>query len=286
MSDRQLRSGITNPRTGNKRLLSFDGLPPSGNSKPKKRRKVEYRCVRCGQNKPSRSFPRTNPTTRCDHDINTCKECLQAWVDTQIRDDLLVAGVRDHISYRLRCPECPELIQAADIRAIATPRMYRMFALSVRSRTAGPHTRWLWCQNSGCGDGGIAWPRTGQVLKYCRRCNFPSCLSCSQGHRGETCAAYHARIQNPVEGEDESLELIGQLTRPCPRCGLRIEKNGGCPHMHCKYFPISHWLILTIQVQIATMIGDGSNWVLQITNDNSTDSLLYLSCTKRHRGTK
>lgn len=104
MSDRQLRSSITNPRTGNKRLLPFDGFTPSRNSKPKKRRKVEYRCVRCGQNKPSRSFPRTNPTPRCDHDINTCKECLQAWVDTQIRDDLLVAGVRDNRSYRLRCP--------------------------------------------------------------------------------------------------------------------------------------------------------------------------------------
>jgi hypothetical protein len=239
MSDRQLRSSITNPRTGNKRQLSFDGLPPSGNSTSKKLRKVGYRCVRCGQNKPSRSFPRRKPSPRCNHNTNTCKECLQAWVDTQIRSDLLMADVRDNRSYRLRCPECPELIQAADVQAIATPEMYRMFDLSVRSCTAGPHSRWFWCQNPECENGGIAWPRRAEVFN-CRMCNVPSCLSCSQGHPGETCAGYHARIQNPVEGEDESLELIRQLTRPCPGCGMGIEKDGGCSRMRCKYFSRSH----------------------------------------------
>jgi hypothetical protein len=124
MSDRQLGSSITDPRTGNKRQLSFDGLPLSGNSTPKKRRKVEYRCVHCGQNKPSRSFPRTNPSPQYIHDINTCKECLQAWVDTQIRDGLLVLDARENPSYGLRCPECSELIQATDVQAIATPEMY------------------------------------------------------------------------------------------------------------------------------------------------------------------
>lgn len=240
MSDQQLRSSMTNPITGNKRQLSFDGLPPSGNTTPKKRRKAGHRCVRCGRNKPSRSFPGTNPSPRCNHDINTCKECLQAWVDTQIRDDLLVADVGDNSSYRLRCPECPELIQAADVRAIATPEMYWMFDLSVRSSTAGPHSRWLWCQHHECEDGWIAWLQRGQVLQDCPTCDLPSCLTCSQGHPGETCAFYHARIQNPVEGEDESIELIRQSTRPCLHCGVRVERNGGCSQMRCKYVLRSH----------------------------------------------
>ena len=214
MSDRQLRSSSTNPRTGNKRQLSFDGLPPSGSSRPKKRRKVEYRCVRCGQNKPSRSFPETTPSPRCIHDIHTCTECLQAWVDTQIRDDLLVVDVRANGSYGLRCPECPELIQAADVQAIATPEM---------------------CRNPGCEHGRIPWPYM-RYFSQCPRCNFRSFLSCSPGHLGETCAAYNARIQNPVEREDESLELIGRLTRPCPYCGFRVERNGGCANMICKYY--------------------------------------------------
>jgi hypothetical protein len=259
MSDRQLRSSMTNPRTGNKRRLAF-GLPLSGNSTPKKRRKVGYRCVRCGQNKPTRSFPRRKPSPRCNHKTNTCKECLQAWVDTQIRDDLLVG---DNRSYRPRCPECPELIQAAGVEAIATPEMFWMFCLSVRSRTAGPHSRWFWCQNPKCEEGRIAWPRRGNGF-YCDECDFRSCLSCSQGHPDDdTCAAYHARIQNPVEGEDESLELIRQLTRPCPHCDIRIEKDGGCSKMHCKYLLMSHWPILTIQVQTAIMNGSGrSKWAL------------------------
>ena len=38
-------------------------------------------------------------------------------------------------------------------------------------------------------------------------------------------------------GQDADMEArkIKQLTtKPCPKCGTRIEKNGGCPHMSCK----------------------------------------------------
>ena len=33
--------------------------------------------------------------------------------------------------------------------------------------------------------------------------------------------------------EAKARKLKHQTTRPCPRCGVRIEKNGGCPHMTC-----------------------------------------------------
>ena len=35
--------------------------------------------------------------------------------------------------------------------------------------------------------------------------------------------------------DDGSKELIEKTTKPCPKCGVRIEKNGGCRAMHCQY---------------------------------------------------
>lgn len=33
--------------------------------------------------------------------------------------------------------------------------------------------------------------------------------------------------------ELRSAQLIAEITKPCPRCGIRIEKTGGCRHMTC-----------------------------------------------------
>lgn len=37
------------------------------------------------------------------------------------------------------------------------------------------------------------------------------------------------------KAEDEEARKLKQMTtKPCPKCGVRIEKNGGCPHMTCR----------------------------------------------------
>ena len=33
--------------------------------------------------------------------------------------------------------------------------------------------------------------------------------------------------------EIENVQTIEKCTKPCPSCGVRIEKNGGCQHMNC-----------------------------------------------------
>ncbi|XP_076964674.1 E3 ubiquitin-protein ligase parkin-like [Callospermophilus lateralis] len=48
-----------------------------------------------------------------------------------------------------------------------------------------------------------------------------------QAYRVNERAAEHARW------EEASKETIKRTTKPCPHCGVPLEKNGGCMHMKC-----------------------------------------------------
>jgi hypothetical protein len=44
----------------------------------------------------------------------------------------------------------------------------------------------------------------------------------------------NTKVYEIIEIEDaNSKELINSITKACPKCHVRIEKNGGCDHMHC-----------------------------------------------------
>lgn len=74
-------------------------------------------------------------------------------------------------------------------------------------------------------------------------CSF---ISCSRHnvpwHEGETCNEFDARLAVQNKDHDKgSKKEVKRITKACPKknCRLRIDKNGGCQHMTCK-FPDSY----------------------------------------------
>ena len=74
----------------------------------------------------------------------------------------------------------------------------------------------------------------------CSLCGFEFCVACDLlPHAPASCslvARWEQRggfVDTGREEEAEARRLKHLTTRPCPRCGVRIEKNGGCPHMTC-----------------------------------------------------
>ena len=68
----------------------------------------------------------------------------------------------------------------------------------------------------------------------CPLCSAQACVPCNRPwHEGETCTEYRARTKDRFEEEDQALRTIGKVTKKCPGCGKRIERNGGCPRMIC-----------------------------------------------------
>lgn len=68
----------------------------------------------------------------------------------------------------------------------------------------------------------------------CNHCSFRACARCDRPyHDGETCTAYQARIKDRLDEENKALAAVKKFSRPCPGCGKNIQRNGGCPSMHC-----------------------------------------------------
>ncbi|KAJ4343449.1 hypothetical protein N0V87_000215 [Didymella glomerata] len=200
MSTRQLRSQLKDPKTGEKRKLDFGELGEGGPPRQRpKRPQVLYHCLSCLVDMPSRSFHDYNPSPDCEHLINTCKECLSGWVDTQIDQNLAVMDKKDNTVFGIKCPECSASMQSLNVRAVASREMYELFVKQQRNHLAETTPGWFWCQN--------------------RR----------------------------VDEEDKSLVTIRRASKPCPGCGIRIEKNGGCDHMGCRKCGISWNWCTTIQ---------------------------------------
>ena len=88
----------------------------------------------------------------------------------------------------------------------------------------------------------------------CLHCEFTFCRRCQENWHPQIQCPKEEIIQNIIQNRDndqqppplnkielkkllleiDNIQLIEQCSKPCPSCNVRIEKNGGCQHMHCR----------------------------------------------------
>lgn len=72
----------------------------------------------------------------------------------------------------------------------------------------------------------------------CPYCEYKSCLECYRPwdtHDGVNCD--EAKKSEDAKSE-ATLKKMG--AKPCPNCGINIQKDGGCDHIKCKFFVSYH----------------------------------------------
>ena len=211
----------------------------------KKRKPARYHCKICDTNRKNKFFPKYNPSAECDHEINTCKSCLQKHVDIRIKNANTTTTSDEKKTLGIACPEegCAAIVRSVNIELATTLTMHARFETLERTYEASRTAGWRWCLNPNC-DAGQAhdsiskedWENTKENICVCTKCGERACIPCNRPyHKGESCEAHQYRIKDRVKEEDESLELIKDLTRPCPHCSTDIEKDGGCDSMLCKW---------------------------------------------------
>jgi hypothetical protein len=67
---------------------------------------------------------------------------------------------------------------------------------------------------------------------HCPYCDYAMCLTCIRPwHPDNSC-----NKEKDAENAKSEATIQKMGAKPCPKCGVNIEKNGGCDHMTCKIF--------------------------------------------------
>ncbi|KAK6078109.1 E3 ubiquitin-protein ligase RNF19B [Seiridium cupressi] len=179
-------------------------------------------CLVCGDDKRVSEMP-GSITKSCEHEPTTCKECVGQWISSSM----------DTLAWdRLKCPECPEILSFADVRAFAGREIFARYdTLAMKAAVASIHD-FKWCLNPRCGSGQIVRPGCEKI-----RCHSCQALSCGQHdvpwHKGETCDDYDRRTRRQRKGERASEKKVKEITKACPECHKDVYKFSGCDHITC-----------------------------------------------------
>lgn len=110
-----------------------------------------------------------------------------------------------------------------------------------------------YCLSPACTTGQIHPNGTDEPIFSCYQCGYQHCVVCEiPWHAGETCAQRQSRLKTEqaeaieradpsgikrrrlAQEEAASARMVQTVSKCCPQCTTRIEKDGGCDHMTCR----------------------------------------------------
>lgn len=78
----------------------------------------EVECLVCTETKGANAFPRFSITSSCTHPPSTCLDCIQLSIESDLSSKLWT---------EIRCPECRELLEYADIQRYANNQTFTRY---------------------------------------------------------------------------------------------------------------------------------------------------------------
>jgi len=208
------------------------GLPPSGELPPVHFVNGTVSCAICYEEKDRKD----GHALWCGHWM--CKECWYFFLKNKVEERLAVP---------LLCPQqnCCAAVTSNDVEQMEIGDdlviLYEKESLRhYMEHTQKDKPKISWCKNpKGCA-GLLSFGNNMPVsVVRCGLCGYNFCHSCNfLPHEPISCEMMQSWSASNgfVEGTEEELEshrLKSLTTKPCPKCGIPIEKNGGCSHMTC-----------------------------------------------------
>jgi ariadne-1 len=140
------------------------------------------------------------------------------------------------------CPqaECEEAITEAEVQA-AAPHLLAKFQYYQLQAFVESNPQLRWCPGKGCdriaycrGTKSSKRQQSKPITAACDACNSTFCFGCGEeAHAPATCQQLTLWKEKNTSGDSETANWMTVNTKPCPKCGKRIEKDGGCMYMTC-----------------------------------------------------
>uniref|UniRef100_A0A2K6FR62 E3 ubiquitin-protein ligase parkin n=1 Tax=Propithecus coquereli TaxID=379532 RepID=A0A2K6FR62_PROCO len=190
----------------------------------------------------------TDVVFQCNYRHVICLDCFHLYCVTRLNDRQFVHDPQ--LGYTLPCVAgCPNsLIKELHHFRILGEEQYNRYQ-QYGAEECVLQMGGVLCPRAGCGAGLL--PAPGQRKVACERgsglgCGLVFCRECKEAYHDGECSALFAasgmvtqayrvdeRAAEQARWEEASKETIKKTTKPCPRCHVPVEKNGGCMHMKC-----------------------------------------------------
>ncbi|XP_044936223.1 E3 ubiquitin-protein ligase parkin isoform X8 [Mustela putorius furo] len=185
---------------------------------------------------------------QCNHRHVICLDCFYLYCVTRLNDRQFIPDPQ--LGYSLPCVAgCPNsLIKELHHFRILGEEQYNRYQ-QYGAEECVLQMGGVLCPSPGCGAGLL--PEPGMRKVTCEGgsslgCGFVFCRDCKEAyHEGECGTLFEAsgavpqayrvdqKAAEQARWEEASKETIKKTTKPCPRCHVPVEKNGGCMHMAC-----------------------------------------------------
>ncbi|ORY03465.1 hypothetical protein BCR34DRAFT_634981 [Clohesyomyces aquaticus] len=164
-------------------------------------------CLLCAAYKQPKAYSRPGESV-CRHFVDTCRLWDNARLHRLLRSD----------ENFITClhPDCGAYFSIEDC------------ASQIKGEPeAGKHAKGKGSQRA---DDVKIRKQAAHPLMVCPVCDFQMCGECNRpAHKGKSCDAVKEK-----ENQESEKAMTKLGTKPCPKCGVRIEKTGGCNHMHSR----------------------------------------------------
>ena len=165
----------------------------------------------------------------CGHSF--CRSCWRRHLEAKC-----ASSKSERVQTRCMFDRCPASLSTAEIAELCPEFMAAYREALVSSYIEQSHTL-AWCKNPrACASVVSLGDSDSTDIVKCTECNYGFCLRCPYpSHRPVTCEMVTDWIamggySEMEEEEKKAMQLKMLISRPCPSCGVPIEKNGGCTY--------------------------------------------------------
>ncbi|KAI6798054.1 hypothetical protein KC332_g14996 [Hortaea werneckii] len=191
-------------------------------------------CIICCEEYPVGSFPESPhlPNGKCKSSV--CRACFEQHLENEVETKRWNA---------VGCPECSQGLEEPEMRQLALQSTYEQW-LDKAAKSYNEATEdFRSCPSATCNWGCIFSTKADGNIFTCQLCSIRYCVVCEViMHEDETCEAYQKRreTQDTAEEERRSETYLKKISKPCPKCGVNIDKISGCDHVTCSRSSCRH----------------------------------------------
>ncbi|KAA8625723.1 IBR domain containing protein [Pyrenophora tritici-repentis] len=259
--------------------------------KPKqKARPSKQECLLCAVTKgTSRCFKKSENV--CEHFQVICNQCIQKMLKTKVAQQQLEKA-------ELICPfgNCGHELDFGALKTTLLKHVFEAYDTAVMKYTLSTSDWYITCLSSKCGlpfsiEDCMKKKSTTKAIT-CPYCEYKSCLECYRPwdtHDGVNCD--EAKKSEDAKSE-ATLKKMG--AKPCPNCGINIQKDGGCDHIKCQHCRYNFcWTCLVgykanmehlgnCPQRVRPIANDPGNWVPHNLDNNQIVALITQAYERRN----